>query len=80
MRSMTRKLRGVRTVGDFYELICAKLDVSPLQSPVTSKELPVITQSEKTFLFLARYHIYLLRQTRCHGPRKVCGIAWSLSL
>jgi hypothetical protein len=45
----------VRTVGDFYRMICAKLDVSPLPSPVTSKKLPVITQREKTLLFLARH-------------------------
>jgi hypothetical protein len=43
---------AVRTVGDFYHLICKKLNVSPLHSPVTSAELPTITQKEKTFLFL----------------------------
>jgi hypothetical protein len=46
---------SVRTIGDFYRLICTKLDVSPLESPVTSPELPVITHREKTFLFLARH-------------------------
>ncbi|HEY0264071.1 MAG TPA: hypothetical protein VGC07_06080 [Granulicella sp.] len=46
---------AVLTVGDFYELICAKLNISPLQSPITSRELPVITQREKTFLFLERH-------------------------
>ena len=44
----------VRTVGDFYELICAKLHLSPLPAPVTSKELPVITNREKSLLFLSR--------------------------
>jgi len=45
---------GVGTVGQFYELICFRLQISPLQSPVTSEELPVITQHEKSFLFLSR--------------------------
>ena len=45
----------VRTVGDLYKLICAKLDVPPLQSPLTSKELPVITHREKVFLFLTSH-------------------------
>jgi hypothetical protein len=43
---------AVRTVGDFYKLICAKLNVIPLQSPVTSTQLPKITEKEKKFLFL----------------------------
>ena len=42
----------VRTVGDFYKLICAKLSLFPLQSPVTSAKLPMITQQEKKFLFV----------------------------
>ncbi len=46
---------AVRTVGDFYNLICAKLNVSPFQSPVTSAKLPTITQKEKTLLFLYRH-------------------------
>ena len=46
---------AIRTVGDFYVVLCAKLDVTPLASPITSPELPVITQKEKTFLFLAKY-------------------------
>ena len=46
---------SVLTVGDFYKLICAKLHVTPLESPTTSPELPVITRREKTFLFLARH-------------------------
>lgn len=45
----------VLTVGDFYKLICRKLDIVPLESPVTSPELPVITQREGMFLFLARH-------------------------
>lgn len=45
----------VRTVGDFYGLICAKLDITPLKSPITSLELPVITHREKAFLFFARH-------------------------
>jgi hypothetical protein len=45
----------VETVGQFYELICAKLHIPPLQSPVTSEELPVITHREMVFLFLSRH-------------------------
>jgi hypothetical protein len=45
----------VETVGQFYELICSKLHISPLRSPVTSQVLPVITQREKVFLFLTRH-------------------------
>jgi hypothetical protein len=29
----------VRKVGDFYKLICVKLDVSPVECPVTSARL-----------------------------------------
>ena len=46
---------AVRTVGDFYNLICSKLNVTPLLSPITSAELPEITHKEKTFLFLSRH-------------------------
>ena len=46
---------SVHTVGHFYSLICVKLNISPLESPVTSPELPVITQREKIFSFLARH-------------------------
>ncbi len=46
---------AVRTVGHFYELICAKLNVIPLRSPVTSSELPTITQKEKALLFLYKH-------------------------
>lgn len=45
----------VERVGQFYELICSKLKVSPLRSPVTSEVLPVITQREKVFLLLERH-------------------------
>ena len=45
----------LKTVGQFYELICSKLHVHPLKSPITSAELPVITYREKIFLFLSRH-------------------------
>ena len=45
---------AVRTVGDFYNLICMKLDVMPSESPVTSAVLPTISQKEKKLLFLYR--------------------------
>jgi hypothetical protein len=44
----------VETVGQFYDLICSKLHVLPLPTPVTSEVLPVITRHEKIFLFLSR--------------------------
>ena len=44
---------AVRTVGDFYRLICSKLSLDPLPSPVTSAKLPTITHKEKSFLFLS---------------------------
>ncbi len=37
-------VRTVRTVRGFYHLICSKHNVTPLASPVTSAELPIITQ------------------------------------
>ncbi|MDP9049563.1 MAG: hypothetical protein M3O31_02420 [Acidobacteriota bacterium] len=46
---------SIRTVGEFYNLVCAKLNVTPLQSPVTSTELPTITHKEKKFLFLSTH-------------------------
>jgi hypothetical protein len=45
----------VRTVGDFYVLICTKLDIRPLESPVTPLGLPIVTEREKVFLFLSRH-------------------------
>lgn len=49
------EVAAVRTAGDFYRLICSKLNVTPLQSPVTSAELPKITHKEKRFLFLSMH-------------------------
>ena len=46
---------AVRTVGDFYNLICSKLNVNPLNPPVTSTVLPIITHKEKKFLFLSTH-------------------------
>jgi hypothetical protein len=46
---------AVRTGGDFYLLICAKLSVPPLVSPITSVVLPVVTEKEKAFLFLYKH-------------------------
>lgn len=42
----------VRTIGDFYKLVCSRLRLVPLTSPVTSAKLPVITQKEKQFWFM----------------------------
>jgi hypothetical protein len=50
-----KEAAAVRTVGDFYNLICSKLNVTPLPSPITSAELPEITHKEKKFLFLSKH-------------------------
>ncbi len=59
---------SVRTVGDFYKLICTKLNVVPLSSPATSPRLPKITHEEKGFLFFSR-------QTSLPAPPEV--LPWS---
>ena len=41
----------VATVGDFYALICRKLDLTPLASPQTPDTLPEISRRTKAFLF-----------------------------
>lgn len=46
---------AVSTIGNFYELICSKLGILPLQSPVTSEVLPIITHREKVFLFMSHH-------------------------
>jgi len=43
---------AVRTVGDLYHLICAKLNLTPLASPVTPGRIPTISERDKKFLFL----------------------------
>ena len=43
----------VRTVGDFYNLTCMKLDVTRLESPVTSAVLPTISLKEKKLFFFS---------------------------
>jgi acyl carrier protein len=45
----------VRTVGDFYKLICSKLNVLPFEAPVTATKLPTVTRKEKTLPFLYKY-------------------------
>jgi hypothetical protein len=45
----------VRTVRNFYHLICSKLDVIPLDNPQTSLVLPTITEIEKSFLILRKH-------------------------
>ena len=46
---------AVRTVGDFYKLICTKLNVPPLPSPVASDKLPTVTEKEKQILFFYKH-------------------------
>jgi hypothetical protein len=45
----------VRTVGDFDKLICVKLNLTALPSPITPAELPVITQKDKQFWFVHKH-------------------------
>lgn len=59
---------SVRTVGDFYNLICAKLRVAPFESPLTPEVLPLATEKEKVFLFLQK-------QTALPAPPEV--LPWS---
>jgi acyl carrier protein len=44
----------VRTVGDLYRLICAKLDLTPLSDPQTPAALPQIVEYERSFLILRK--------------------------
>lgn len=45
----------VRTVGDLYRLLCVKLKLQALDAPVTSANLPKVTEKEKTFLILTKH-------------------------
>jgi hypothetical protein len=45
----------VRTVGDFYELICSKLNLIPLISPQTPTVLPKVSEVESSFLILRKH-------------------------
>lgn len=47
-----KEAADIRTVGDLYILICTKLNVTPLPSPVTPTTLPTITHKEKKYLIL----------------------------
>ena len=44
----------VRTVNDFYKLICSKLKLDPLENPQTSAKLPSVSEEEWRFLFLRK--------------------------
>ncbi|MBB5315670.1 acyl carrier protein [Tunturibacter empetritectus] len=71
---------AVRTVGDFYNLICSKMNVAPLQSPVTSAELPRITHKEKSSCSFPRTRRCQPRRKFCLGHPKVYGTLSSPSL
>jgi hypothetical protein len=43
---------AVRTVGDFYNLTCMKLDVTPLESPVTSRCFRRSRRKKRSCFFL----------------------------
>ena len=48
----------VRTVGDFYVLICELLGVEPLKAPVTPNKLPIITEWKRSgLLFRKAVHL-----------------------
>jgi hypothetical protein len=47
----------VRTVGDFYVLICERLGVEPLKDPVTDNNLPIITEWKSGLLFRKAVHL-----------------------
>ncbi|MGI4758961.1 MAG: acyl carrier protein [Janthinobacterium lividum] len=59
---------SVHTVGDFYEVICAKLNVEALPVPATPAEPPVITKYEKSFWFM---------QTHTPLPAPPAVLPWS---
>ena len=59
---------AVRTVGDFYILICSKLDVTPLPAPITPATLPIITRKEKKSFF---------REIRTPLPAPLELLPWS---
>ncbi len=44
----------VRTVGDFYVLVCELLGVEPWKDPVTPNNLPIITEWKKSGLFFRK--------------------------
>ena len=45
----------IKTVGDFYKLICAKLGLCPFELPVTSIRLPLVTEKQKKLIFLYKH-------------------------
>jgi hypothetical protein len=47
----------VRTVGDFYVLVCRLLGLVPLTEPVTADHLPVITEWKKSGFFRKAIHL-----------------------
>ena len=66
---------SMHTVGEFYNVICAKLSVKPLPAPVTPAELPEITKREKSFWFMQPIRRSQRHLTCCPGRRKVYGTA-----
>lgn len=75
---------SVRTVGDFYKLICAKLCVTPLESPLTPAELPLVTEKREIVPIYTEAHAIAcatgssslvftecLGFSRCHHCRSV---------
>ena len=45
----------VRTVGDFYVVICQKLGLLSLRSPITPAVLPKIIQKDRQFWFVYKH-------------------------
>ena len=46
---------AIRTVGDFYQLICSKLNTTPLTMPQTAAILPKLTDVDSRFIILRKY-------------------------
>ena len=45
---------AARTVGDLYRLVCSKLELQAMPSPLTSETLPKVTEKEKVFFVLGQ--------------------------
>lgn len=62
----------VRTVGDFYVLICGLLGIVPLKDPVTPDHLPIITEWKESWLFFRKaVHLPPSADVRPWSPENV---------
>ena len=70
---------AVRTVGDFYLLICAKLDVLPLLTPITLQRFQSLQRKKRRCYFSTNTRHYDHHIKFYPGRRKVFGIVSLLS-